>query len=234
MQKQKLNIGHIPAILWGSKSERLFIAVHGNKSNKEDDVIAVFAECAVAKGYQVISFDLPDHGERKTENIPCKVQNAVQDLNAIMSYAKQISEDISVFACSMGVYISLMAYNGAPLRQALFLSSLVDMERMISNMMTWFNVSEERLKAEQEVATPIGLTLYWDYYCYVKENPVTAWNAPTSILYGKKDDTVELDTVEAFVKRFQADLRFMEQGEHYFHTEEQLAFFRQWCEESIS
>ena len=127
-----------------------------------------------------------------------------------------------------------MAYNGAPLRQALFLSSLVDMERMISNMMTWFNVSEERLKAEQEVATPIGLTLYWDYYCYVKENPVTAWNAPTSILYGMKDDTVELDTVEAFAKRFQADLRFMEQGEHYFHTEEQLAFFRQWCEESIS
>ena len=25
----------------------------------------------------------------------------------------------------------------------------------------------------------------------------------------------------------------MEQGEHYFHTEEQLSFFRQWCERSI-
>lgn len=233
MLKQGLQIKHIPAILWGQKSEHLFIAVHGNKSNKEDDVIATFAECAVLQGYQVISFDLPDHGERKDENVPCKAQYAVQDLKTIMSYAKESAENISVFACSIGAYFSLLAYNNLPLRQALFLSPLVDMERMLHNMMTWFNVSEEKLKAEQEIATPIGQPLYWDYYCYVKEHPIELWNTSTTILYGTKDDTVELETIDAFAKRFHADLRFMEQGEHYFRTVKQLSFFRKWCETAI-
>lgn len=57
----------IPAILWGKNTGNLFLAVHGNMSNKEDDVIVVFAEEAIKKGYQVLSFDLPEHGERQNE-----------------------------------------------------------------------------------------------------------------------------------------------------------------------
>jgi alpha-beta hydrolase superfamily lysophospholipase len=231
--KQRLYIKHIPAVLWGEKLDHIFIAVHGNQSNKEDDAIAVFAECAVSKGYAVISFDLPDHGERKDENVPCKAQNAAEDLGTVMRYARKLSENISVFACSIGAYFSLLAYHHEPLQQALFLSPLVDMERMIGNMMTWFHVSEDRLRAEQEIATPVGQPLYWDYYCYVKEHPINAWNVPTAILCGKKDDVVEIDTINSFSKRFHADLQFMEHGEHYFHTKDQLAFFRHWCEQSI-
>ena len=233
MFKQKLLIETIPTILWGERSSHLFIVVHGSQSNKEDDAIATFAECAESKGYQALSFDLPDHGERKAENVPCKVQNAIQDLKTIMRFARETTNSISLFACSMGAYFSLLAYNDIALRQALFLAPLVDMERMILNMMTWFNISTEKLEAEQEITTPIGQTLYWDYYCYVREHPITKWNVPTAILYGAKDETVEFDTVEAFAKRFHADLQLMEQGEHYFHTEEQLSFFRQWCERSI-
>jgi esterase/lipase len=146
-----------------------------------------------------------------------------------MRRVKKSAEEISVFACSIGAYFSLLAYNNMPLRQALFLSPIVDMERVIHNMMAWFQVSADKLKTEREIATPIGQPLYWDYYCYVKEHPVTAWNIPTAVLYGEKDDIVEFDTVEAFAKRFHADLKIMEQGEHYFHTNEQLAFFSQWC-----
>ena len=39
MFKERFKINNIPAILWGEKSEKLFIAVHGNMSNKEDAVI---------------------------------------------------------------------------------------------------------------------------------------------------------------------------------------------------
>ena len=49
--------------LWGEPSDRLFIAVHGNMSSKDDDAIVIFAEEATDKGYQVLSFDLPEHGE---------------------------------------------------------------------------------------------------------------------------------------------------------------------------
>lgn len=234
MIKQNLKIENIPAILWGNKSDKLFIAVHGNKSNKADDSMVILAEEATEIGYQVLSFDLPEHGDRKDEKTyASKVQNCIKDLNIIMDYAKSLSNNISIFACSMGAYFSLLAYSHEQLKQCLFLSPVLDMERIISNMMTWFEISENRLKMKKEISTPIGQTLYWDYYCYVKEHPIVTWNNLTSILYGSEDNLCEFDVVSTFVKRFGCDLEVMEQGEHYFHTEEQLQFFRQWLKKHI-
>lgn len=233
MLKNNFKIENIPAILWGDKSDKLFVVVHGNMSNKADDSIIVFAEEATAVGYQVLSFDLPQHGDRKDDTYLCKVQNCVQDLNTIMTYAKSLSNNISIFACSMGAYFSLLEYSHEPLKQCLFLSPVVNMERIINNMMTWFNVSESRLKIEKEISTPIGQTLYWDYYCYVKEHPIVAWNNPTSILYGSEDNLCEFDIVSEFAKRFNCNLQVMENGEHYFHTQEQLQYFRQWLKNHI-
>lgn len=233
MIRQDFKIGKIPAILWGDKSDQLFVVVHGNLSNKADDAIAVFAEEVVAEGYQVLSFDLPEHGDRKGENYACNVQNCVQDLTLVMNYAQSLSKNISVFACSMGAYFSLLAYRYEPLKQCLFLSPVVNMERIITNMMTWFSISESRLETEKEVPTPIGQILYWDYYCYVKEHPIVAWDKPTSILYGSADNLCEFDIIADFAKSFDCDLQVMEQGEHYFHTEEQLQFFRQWLRKHV-
>jgi len=44
MGKSYLAVEGIPAVLWGAASDRLFIAVHGDQSNKEDDAIAILAE----------------------------------------------------------------------------------------------------------------------------------------------------------------------------------------------
>lgn len=228
--KQNITVNQIPAVLWGETSNRLFIAIHGNKSHKEDDVIAAFAECAIVKSSSVLSFDLPGHGERKNEHNSCLFLDAVQDLGTMMRYAKEKADDIRVFACSMGAYFSLCALKDEPLSQALFLSPVLNMERLIQNMMTWFHISEEKLKAEKEIPTPIGQTMYWDDYCYVKEHPLTTWNVPTAILYGTKDDIVERETVETFSARFNAQFDVLENGEHYFHSEEDLSFFKKWCE----
>lgn len=233
MKIEKFEIKNIPTILWGEKSEKIFIAVHGNMSNKEDESIKIFAEEAISKGYQVISFDLPEHGERKNEEYPCKIQNCVKDLDYIMDYAKKNYKEVNLFACSMGVYFSLVAYKDEKLNQSLFLSPLLDMERMITNMMKWFDIEEEKLKLEKEIMTPIGQKLYWDYYCYVKENPVIKWDIETKILYGSKDDVCELDVLNAFVNRFDCDLEILKDGEHYFHTKKQLSFFRDWIRKNI-
>ncbi|MBC3900658.1 alpha/beta hydrolase [Acetobacterium malicum] len=234
MIKQKLTIDGIPAIIWGENSPKVFIAVHGNMSNKSDEVIVILAEKASQLGYQVLSFDLPEHGERKNDPTPCKVQNCVKDLAAIMECAKTKWDEISLFACSMGAYFSLLAYKDDDLSQCLFLSPVVDMERIINNMMSWFSISAAQLQAEKEVATPIGQVLYWDYYCYVKEHPINSWNKPTAILYGSDDDLCEFDTVSNFAHQFNCELTVMEHGEHYFHTEEQLAFFSRWIENHIN
>lgn len=84
MISEKIKIENIPAIIWGEPSDRLFIFVHGKLSNKTE--ARDFAEIATIKGFQVLSFDLPEHGERKYDNYQCTVQNGVKDLETIINF----------------------------------------------------------------------------------------------------------------------------------------------------
>ena len=76
----------------------------------------------------------------------CKVQFCVNELSIIMNYAKEHWKEINVFACSMGAYFSLLAFQNDVIEKALFLSPVVNMERIIENMMKWFNVTPELLQ----------------------------------------------------------------------------------------
>ena len=232
MKKEVLKIENIPAILWGETSNRVYIYVHGKMSNKEE--AAGFAAKANQRGYQVLSFDLPEHGERTDENYPCVVWNGVHDLATIGNFAQKCWEGINLFAISLGAYFSLLAYKDLPLKKCLFLSPILDMERLIQNMMTRFNVSAELLEEKREIQTPMGETLNWDYYSYAKENPVNKWNAPTAILYGARDNLTELAIVENFAKRFKCSLTISQGGEHWFHTEQQLALLDEWLDSHMS
>ncbi len=234
MKIERIKINDIPSIVWGEKSSKVFIAVHGNMSNKEDEVIKILAEKVVSMGYQLLSFDLPEHGERK-ENTTylCKVQNCVKDLNSVIEYTKKNYNEINLWACSMGAYFSLLAYKDEKLKQCVFLSPVVDMKTIIDNMMLWSNTTEEELKEKQEVKTDFGQTLYWNYYKYVKDNPITNWNKKTYILYGNKDNMQNEDIIKKFSNKFNCDLSILENGEHYFHTEEQLKFYKEWLNKVI-
>lgn len=228
---KKFNIGNIPAILWGEKSDQVYIAVHGKMSCKEE--AEGFAKKAVPRGYQVLSFDLPEHGDRKEENYPCNVRNGVRDLEVIGQYVRQNWREIGLFASSLGAYFSLLAYRDLPLFKCLFLSPVLDMERLIQNMMLWFNVKEEELRERKEIPTPMGETLSWDYYSYVKEHPVVQWDKPTAILYGSEDNLTEREVVENFTKSFGCELTVLQGSEHYFHTQEQVEFSERWVERHI-
>ena len=234
MKIERIKINNIPSIIWGEKSSKVFIAVHGNMSNKEDEVIKILADKVVSKGYQLLSFDLPEHGERKEDNkYLCKVQNCVKDLKQIIEYAKLNYEEINLWACSMGAYFSLLAYKDEDIKQGVFLSPVINMKVIIDNMMLWSNTTEEKLKEKQEIKTDFGQTLYWDYYKYVKDNPITNWNKKTYILYGDKDNMQDRATIERFIKDFNCNLTVLENGEHYFHTEEQLNYYNNWLDKIL-
>lgn len=234
MTKKHFKIKNIPAVLWGNSSKNIFIAIHGNMSHKEDEAIEILAKKAIERGYQVLSFDLPEHGERTDREYLCKAPNCVSDLLEIISYTQSnLGNNISIFACSLGAYFTLLACRDIQLRQCLFLSPLLDMKRMIDNMMTWFDISKERLELEKEIETPIGQTLYWDYYCYVQANPIETWEKPTSILYGSSDNLCEFDVLSKFVKDFNCKLDILENSEHFFHTDEQMAYFSNWLEKNV-
>lgn len=234
METKRIKINNIPSIIWGEKSSKVFIAVHGNMSNKEDKVIEILANKVTNKGYQLISFDLPEHGERKIDtNYLCKVQNCVNDLKQIIEYAKVNYNEINIWACSIGAYFSLLAYKDEDLKQCLFLSPVVNMKIIIENMMLWSNTTEKELNEKQEIKTDFGQTLYWDYYLYVKENPITNWNKKTYILYGNKDNMQNESIIKDFSNEFNCDLTILKNGEHYFYTEEQLNFYNDWLDKII-
>ncbi len=234
MKTERIKINNIPAIIWGEKSKKVYIAVHGNMSNKEDEVIKILAEKAEDFYYQVLSFDLPEHGERKDEGTICNPINAIYDLKEILNYAKENYKEIRLWACSMGAYFSMLAYKDEEIKKALFLSPIIDMKVIIDNMMKFANVTEDMLKEKKEIKTEFGPTLYWDYYEYVKTHPIEEWNISTDILYGDKDNIQEKAIIMDFISNnIKSDLCTLECGEHYFHTEEQLDFYKYWLGEAL-
>ncbi|MCQ4691490.1 alpha/beta hydrolase, partial [Clostridium sp. SL.3.18] len=96
----------------------------------------------------------------------------------------------------------LLTYPKEPMEKALFLSPVVDMMRVIENMMARFGVTQERLKKEQTIVSPDGQKMYWDYYCYVKEHSVGEWKVPSYLLYGSQDSMCESDTIYKFAERY--------------------------------
>ena len=140
--------------------------------------------------------------------------------------------EILLIGNSIGAYFSMISLSGKQIKKAMFISPIVDMENVILNMMKWENVSEEELEAKKIINTSFGESLLWEYLSYVRRNSII-WDIPTSILYGEKDDITPLKTINNFANKINANLTIMSDGEHWFHTEEQISFLDSWFEKSI-
>ncbi len=149
-----------------------------------------------------------------------EIREAVIKLNA--KY-----DSIVLIANSIGAFFCMNAGIDAMIRCAYFVSPVVDMEQLILNMMSWANVTEKELAEKGVITTSFGEDLSWEYLCYVREHPV-CWTVPTRILYGSRDDLTSYETISAFAKTHSAELTVMEEGEHWFHTDEQMRFLDNW------
>ena len=118
-------------------------------------------------------------------------------------------------------------FDGRVVDAAYLISPVADMEKLIRSMMAGADVTEQELAEKQEIPTPFGETLSWRYLCYVREHPVS-WRVPARILYGARDNLTDMETISDFARKFRAELTVMLDGEHWFHTEEQLQFLNAW------
>ena len=116
------------------------------------------------------------------------------------------------------------------LEKALFVSPVLDMEALIGDMMAWAGVDEDQLRARGEIPTAFGETLSWRYLQYVRAHRVRAWSTPTALLRAQGDTLVREETVREFLRRFGGTLTVEPEGEHWFHTPEQLAALKKWEE----
>ena len=118
------------------------------------------------------------------------------------------------------------------IKKAMFVSPIVDMEHIILNMMILSKVSEKTLYEEKVIKTSFGETLSWEYLSYVRTHPIT-WNVPTNILYAENDTITSFETITNFANSIGATLTIMNDGEHWFHTEEQIIFLDNWFKKFV-
>ena len=120
-------------------------------------------------------------------------------------------QSISLRSNSIGSWFSMLAFGQSSIKQALFVAPILDMKRFL-----------ELMDQREE-----------DYYQWVVEHPVCDWNVPTFILR-PKTDLVVADSVGCdFVAQHSCRVTIMENGEHWFHTPEQLDVMRHWEQNSI-
>lgn len=136
-------------------------------------------------------------------------------------------EKIYLIANSIGAYNSLCSLGEKKIEKAFFISPIVNMEKLICDMMMWATVTENELQAKKMIPTTFGETLSWDYLGWVRNHPVK-WAIPTEILYGAMDNLQSMDTITAFSEKSGANVTVMEKGVHWFHTDAQMAFLDEW------
>ena len=189
----------------------LYIHGKGGASSESEHYKPLFPECDVI-GLDYKTFTPWETGAQ----IRCAVEKLREEYDSII-----------LIANSIGAFFSMSAGIDLMIGKAYFISPIVDMERLIADMMTWANVTEPELKEKGIVHTDFGEDLSWEYLCYVREHPV-AWGAPTSILYGSRDNLTSIDTISAFAYSHNSRLTIMNGGEHWFHTDEQMRFLDEW------
>lgn len=157
---------------------------------------------------------------------------AREEFRAYFDARRREYDRVTLLANSIGAFFSMNALTPAQVDRALLISPVVNMERLIADMMGWAGVTEDELRRRGEIPTDFGETLSWEYLSYVRAHPI-AWTVPTRILYGGRDNLTSLETVTAFAEATDAALTVMPEGEHWFHTDEQMAFLDAWFAKNI-
>lgn len=154
-------------------------------------------------------------------------KEAGEEIHSAVMKLKEEYGQISMIANSIGAFFSMNAGIDTMIEKAYFIFPIVDMEKIITDMMVCDGVTEEELEKRRVIHTSFGEDLSWDYLCYVREHPIR-WTVPTEILYGSNDNLTSTETITAFAKEHHAVLTIMENGEHWFHTKQQMDFLDDW------
>lgn len=188
--------------------KKAVIYVHGQGGSSEE-----------SKHYEKLFPDASVIGIEYTSQTPW---DARTEFKSIYEIIRKEYEEISVIANSIGAYFVIHSLADEDIEKAYFISPVVDMENLIMNMMEYSSVTEDELKRKGSIGD-----LSWEYLSWVRENPIH-WEKKTSVLYGAKDNLQSLESISAFAEKTGALLCIMEDGEHWFHTKEQMDFLDSW------
>lgn len=193
--------------------EHIVVYIHGQGGNPEE-----------AQHYKPLFPDSDVLGLKYAAQTPWE---AAEEFPTLLEALCGRHSSVTLIANSIGAFFAMNALEEKRIEKAYFISPVVNMEKLITDMMMWSNVSEEELREKEVIETSFGQTLSWAYLSYVRAHPIR-WTVPTCILYGGKDHLTSLETISQFARQSGAKLTVMEEGEHWFHTPEQMRFLDEW------
>ena len=192
---------------------KAIIYIHGKSGNTEEST-----------HYRPLFHDCDIIGVDYKSETPWEAKD---EFTAFINKVCRNYDTVFIIANSIGAFFVMNADMDKEIKKAFFISPIVNMEQLITDMMTNAQITERELHEKTEIKTPFGDTISWEYLNYVRNHPVK-WNIPTHILYGEKDTLTSFDTMTSFAKDIGATLDIMKNGEHWFHTKEQMEFLDKW------
>ncbi|MDO5446142.1 MAG: alpha/beta hydrolase, partial [Eubacteriales bacterium] len=153
--------------------KKAVIYIHGKGGNaaESEHYKQFFPQC------EVIGFDY-------TSQTPWEAE---KEFGEFFDSIGRYYSSIILIANSIGAYFAMNASKTAQLEKAYFISPIVNMEKLITDMMLWAGVTQTDLKEKGIIETAFGETLSWEYLSWIRNHPVS-WSVPTFVLYGSADN----------------------------------------------
>ena len=134
--------------------------------------------------YEVIGLDYQTFSDLKgTEcGVAITPWDTGKEIYDAVKGLKERYENIILIANSIGAFFSMIATPhfdlgsknagiDSMIQKAFFISPIVDMEKLITDMMKWANVTEQELESKGIIHTDFGEDLSWEYLSYVRSHP---------------------------------------------------------------
>ena len=202
------------------KHDKVVVYIHGLHGNsKEASNYNFLSE------YDVIGLDYEDGN-------PWEVGPEIKEKfkNIIKPY-----KEVVVIANSIGAFYAYEYLYEFDIKHAFFISPIASMFKILFDYIMTGKVSEKELKEKKLITLEDGTTLSYDFYKSYSQNDYHGdWNVPTDILYGSMDELVYIENIAEFLEHHPSARLTIKQGaEHWFHTDEELMFIKDWILRSI-
>ncbi|MCI5587939.1 MAG: hypothetical protein MR384_08685 [Lachnospiraceae bacterium] len=125
--------------------KRLVIYVHGKGGTADE-----------AKHYQPLFAESDVIGFDYQSKNPWEAQS---EFSCFYDLHSKGYDSVFLIANSIGAFFAMSSLGEKKISQAMFISPIVNMEKLITDMMMWSNVTEDELKRKKEISTEFGETL---------------------------------------------------------------------------
>ena len=196
------------------KEKKVVVYIHGLYGSAEE-----------AKDYSYLKDEYDVVGLDYQDGNPWELKDTIR--NEFEKLTKDYKE-IIVIANSIGAFYAYEYLSDYKIRHAFFISPIADMSQIVFNKMMREGILHNELEEKKTIICKDGTVLSFDFYQHVS-NYKDNWKVPTDILYGEHDEIVYIENIADFLASHPSSrLTIMHGAEHYFHTEEEKDFIKNW------